>query len=168
MWPARQRLGGLRGAVATRRGGQARRLPRPAMPGQTCRRVPWAGVLACPCASRRFGRHGQRSTAAHGTRLLPAMTARRAIVGRCGGLPGVLLMLPLLGLAVAGGFGCDRRDAMGHGATTSPTTQPGRKTVASLVPAATDLLLGMGAGDRLVAGRNYDVPRGGLRAAAGG
>ena len=74
----------------------------------------------------------------------------------------VIFLLPLLATLLAGAFACDRHDAMG-GATTAPSTHPGRKTVASLVPAATDLLLAMGAGDRLVAVSNYDVPRHGVR-----
>ncbi len=40
-----------------------------------------------------------------------------------------------------------------------PATQPANPTVASLVPAATDLLVGMGASDRIVAISTYDKPR---------
>jgi iron complex transport system substrate-binding protein len=40
--------------------------------------------------------------------------------------------------------------------TASPTTSSSLPTVASLVPAATDLILGMNAGDRLVAVSTYD------------
>lgn len=40
---------------------------------------------------------------------------------------------------------------------TTATTRPAGATVASLVPAATDLILSMGAGDRLVAVSNYDT-----------
>lgn len=56
--------------------------------------------------------------------------------------------------------GCKRRPA---GETTKvPTTTAVREvrpTVASLVPAATDLLLGMGVGDHLVAVSHYDTRR---------
>ena len=49
---------------------------------------------------------------------------------------------------------CDRgRPGVG------PTTRPGKAAVASLVPAATDLLLDMGARDRLVAVSNWDADR---------
>lgn len=41
----------------------------------------------------------------------------------------------------------------------APTTQPASPTVASLVPAATDLLVGMGAADRIVAISTYDKAR---------
>jgi iron complex transport system substrate-binding protein len=40
-----------------------------------------------------------------------------------------------------------------------PTTQPTVRTVASLVPAATDLIIGMGARDRLLAVSTYDRQR---------
>jgi iron complex transport system substrate-binding protein len=54
--------------------------------------------------------------------------------------------------------GCDRSDALAP--TTLPTTQSsGGKTVASLVPAATDMIIGMGARDRLVAVSNWDAER---------
>src|SRR5256885_1184572 len=42
------------------------------------------------------------------------------------------------------------------------TTKPHPLKIASLVPAATDLLLAMGAGDRLVAVSNYDFERDGI------
>ena len=45
--------------------------------------------------------------------------------------------------------GCDR-----HPPTA--TTRPGRPTVASTVPAATDLVVGMGLADRLVAVSTFD------------
>lgn len=49
-------------------------------------------------------------------------------------------------------IGCER--------PAPPTTQPGKAPrIASLVPAATDLLVGMGAGDHLVAVSNWDAPR---------
>jgi iron complex transport system substrate-binding protein len=54
-------------------------------------------------------------------------------------------------------IGCDGKPA-------SPAAPAGtRPRVASLVPAATDLLLGMGAGDHLVAISNYDIDREGTR-----
>ncbi|HEY8751086.1 MAG TPA: ABC transporter substrate-binding protein [Tepidisphaeraceae bacterium] len=43
------------------------------------------------------------------------------------------------------------------GSTGAPPAQNKSPTVASLVPAATDLLVGMGAGDHLVAVSNYDL-----------
>jgi iron complex transport system substrate-binding protein len=48
---------------------------------------------------------------------------------------------------------CDR----GH--TTAPTTRPANPTIASTVPAVTDLIIGMGARDRLVAVSTYDRDR---------
>src|SRR4051794_4265348 len=47
--------------------------------------------------------------------------------------------------------GCDR------GVSAPPPSQKKSPTVASLVPAATDLIVGMGAGDHLVAVSNYDL-----------
>src|SRR4051812_22580320 len=47
---------------------------------------------------------------------------------------------------------CDRA-----GSSAAPAPQKKSPTVASLVPAATDLLVGMGAGDHLVAVSNYDL-----------
>ncbi|HZZ41864.1 MAG TPA: ABC transporter substrate-binding protein [Tepidisphaeraceae bacterium] len=60
----------------------------------------------------------------------------------------LLVTLPLLLLS------CNRN-------IPSPTTRPSvtHPTIASLVPAATDLLVGMGAADHLVAISNYDTPR---------
>lgn len=49
-------------------------------------------------------------------------------------------------------IGCER-------ATPQTRRSVKRPTVASLVPAATDLLLGMGAGDHLVAVSHYEAPR---------
>ena len=46
---------------------------------------------------------------------------------------------------------CDAKPLAG------PATRPAGVTVASLVPAATDLILSMGAGNRLVAVSNYDT-----------
>jgi iron complex transport system substrate-binding protein len=60
---------------------------------------------------------------------------------------GVMLLL-LASLAYEG-----RRQGSNRSSAKSPR-------VASLVPAATDLLIGMGAGDHLVAVSNYDVERG--------
>lgn len=57
----------------------------------------------------------------------------------------------MLLLAVAM-FGCERSTP------APPTSQPSTITVASLVPAASDLIVGMGAADRLVAVSNFDVP----------
>ena len=56
------------------------------------------------------------------------------------------------------GVGCERTPATG--ATTSP--RKASPTVVSLVPAATDLILGMGAGDHLVAVSNWDADRAGI------
>lgn len=55
-------------------------------------------------------------------------------------------MILLLGIT-----GCSKASA--------PATQPGVRTIASLVPAATDLIIGMGARDRLVAVSTYDRQR---------
>ncbi len=49
--------------------------------------------------------------------------------------------------------GCDR------GSPPAAGTQPTRITVASTVPAATDLVVGMGAADQLVAVSTYDAGR---------
>jgi iron complex transport system substrate-binding protein len=63
----------------------------------------------------------------------------------------------LMGLALVL-CGCGK--APPPAATTGPATgASGLPTVASLVPAATDLILGMGAGDQLVAISNYDQDR---------
>lgn len=59
-------------------------------------------------------------------------------------------LLPCLIAVALGAAGCDRKTpALPTATTKSPT-------VASLVPSATDLILGMGAGDHLVAVSNYD------------
>src|SRR5688572_20196128 len=55
-------------------------------------------------------------------------------------------------------FACERE--VPATAVATPKKAP---TVASLVPAATDLIVGMGAGDHLVAVSNYDVEREGTR-----
>lgn len=66
----------------------------------------------------------------------------------------VLVLVRLL-LATAG---CDRpADRHASPAATAPAAQ--RPTIASLVPAATDLIVGIGARDHLVAISNYDVDR---------
>jgi iron complex transport system substrate-binding protein len=53
--------------------------------------------------------------------------------------------------------GCNRSSANGAAPTTAPTTSPSKITVASLSPAATDLIVGMNAAaDHLVAVTNYD------------
>jgi iron complex transport system substrate-binding protein len=66
--------------------------------------------------------------------------------------------LPLLMCLAMIACGCEKRAE--QPATTTPATGPsGLPTVASLVPAATDLILGMGAGDQLVAISNYDLDR---------
>lgn len=50
--------------------------------------------------------------------------------------------------------GCSRQPAP---PATQPASQPAVKTVASLVPAATDLLIAMGAADRIVGVSTYDA-----------
>jgi ABC-type Fe3+-hydroxamate transport system substrate-binding protein len=55
--------------------------------------------------------------------------------------------------------GCDRKASPAN----PPAPAAARPTVASLVPAATDILLDMGAGDHLVAVSNYDISRDGIR-----
>jgi iron complex transport system substrate-binding protein len=68
-------------------------------------------------------------------------------------LPAVLVVLMV--------FGCDDRTAR---SPSTPTTSPNSpQKIASLVPAATDLLIAMGAGDRLIAVSNYDFDREGVR-----
>jgi iron complex transport system substrate-binding protein len=68
-----------------------------------------------------------------------------------------ILLLAAVALAATAGLvaGCD--GDRGGSSTTAPVD--GKPTVASLVPAATDLILAMGAGDQLVAVSNYDYPR---------
>jgi iron complex transport system substrate-binding protein len=63
-----------------------------------------------------------------------------------------LIALVLAGILI----GCGKAPSE----SASPATRPGAPTVASLVPAATDLLIAMGRSDRLVAVSNYDTPRG--------
>ena len=56
--------------------------------------------------------------------------------------------------------GCDRQGATAEPQPTpGASTKPAHVTVASLVPAATDLILGMGAGEQLVAVSNWDAER---------
>jgi iron complex transport system substrate-binding protein len=55
--------------------------------------------------------------------------------------------------------GCDRGDASARGAAGGAGTASTRPTVASLVPAATDMILAMGCRDQLVAISNYDEDR---------
>lgn len=56
-------------------------------------------------------------------------------------------------------FGCDRSAATAPNAPAATTRAAGAKTVASLVPAATDMIVGMGARDHLVAMSNWDAAR---------
>jgi ABC-type Fe3+-hydroxamate transport system substrate-binding protein len=79
-----------------------------------------------------------------------------------------LAILLSIGAGLAAPAGCERPETSSDGsAATSTRPTPAaadrRVTVASLVPAATDLILFMGAGDRLVAVSNYDVARDGTR-----
>src|SRR4029079_19088960 len=68
--------------------------------------------------------------------------------------------LPLLFLAVLIGLtGCDRRTATPAWRPTTVATSSSYVTVASLVPAATDLICGMSAADHLVAVSNWDADR---------
>jgi ABC-type Fe3+-hydroxamate transport system substrate-binding protein len=55
--------------------------------------------------------------------------------------------------------GCERAPARGEAAGASSPPSNASPTVVSLVPAATDLILGMGAGDHLVAVSNWDADR---------
>ena len=68
--------------------------------------------------------------------------------------------LPLI-VIVAATFslfpGCDRDRATSAAATTQATRPITKPTVASLSPAGTDLLIGMGAGDHLIAVSNWDA-----------
>jgi ABC-type Fe3+-hydroxamate transport system substrate-binding protein len=65
--------------------------------------------------------------------------------------PIILLIL----LAIASFVGCGKESGPANPAATKPAV----KTVASLVPAVTDLIIGMGARDRLVAVSTYDRQR---------
>ena len=67
----------------------------------------------------------------------------------------LLLIAPLIALA-----GCERRadSTASTSRTAPPATQPA-VTVASLSPAATEILIGLGLADRLVAVSNFDRPR---------
>ncbi len=69
---------------------------------------------------------------------------------------GHLLVIGIWSLVITSS-GCDRHQP----AATSPATVPAAISprVASLVPAATDLLIGMNAGDHLVAVSNWDADR---------
>lgn len=69
----------------------------------------------------------------------------------------VRLLMPLLAVLASGG--CGEKNA------GAPATRPAaaRPTVASLVPGATDLIVGMGAADHLVAVSTYDLDRDGTR-----
>jgi iron complex transport system substrate-binding protein len=58
-----------------------------------------------------------------------------------------------MALALVGAVGCDRAPQ------PAPSSAPSRVTVASLVPAATDLIIAMKATDQLVAISNYDPDR---------
>src|SRR5687767_8215869 len=60
----------------------------------------------------------------------------------------LMTLLLVLGATPA----CDR-----PGPPSSATRPSGHRKIASLVPAATDMLLGMGAGDHVVAVSNYDT-----------
>jgi len=61
---------------------------------------------------------------------------------------------------LATALACDERDAKSTTNPSGSSTAPGaRVTVASLVPAATDLIINMHAGDQLVAISNYDPDR---------
>src|SRR5215203_801101 len=57
-------------------------------------------------------------------------------------------------LLLTAAIGCDQNSST---ATQPATTR--RVTVASLSPAATEILIGMGAGERLVAVSNFEPPR---------
>jgi len=68
--------------------------------------------------------------------------------------------------ALIGTIGCDRDSSTsGRGGTTSwpASASPRGGTVASLVPAATEIIIGLGAADHLVAVSNFDLPRDGTR-----
>jgi iron complex transport system substrate-binding protein len=73
-------------------------------------------------------------------------------------IPIPFLLLVAACLALVACAGCDGDRA---GPTTTSSDPPAKPTVASLVPAATDLILAMGAGDQLVAVSNYDYTRDG-------
>ncbi len=70
-----------------------------------------------------------------------------------------LIFLPVFLLLISLD-GCDRG---GSNSSWPASTAPRPGTVASLVPAATEILIGMGLGDKLVAVSNFDLPRDGTR-----
>ena len=61
------------------------------------------------------------------------------------------------------GIGCDRKPAapaaLGSASAAAPASRKKEPTIASLSPAATDLLVGIGAANHLVAVSNYDTAR---------
>lgn len=69
----------------------------------------------------------------------------------------LLFLAALIGVLGCVGAGCDRSSSW------PATTARKDGSVASLVPAATEMLIGLGAGDRLVAVSNFDVQREGTR-----
>src|SRR3954471_18121548 len=71
---------------------------------------------------------------------------------RCGSRTPIILLILL---AIASAVGCEKAAARPN----SASTKPAGKTVASLVPAVTDLIIGMGARERLVAVSTYDRQR---------
>jgi iron complex transport system substrate-binding protein len=71
--------------------------------------------------------------------------------------PKPLLIFLFILSAMSAGLGCDSRNPPGHSTSTTQPTDQSIPRIASLVPAATDMLLAIGARDRLVAVSNYDL-----------
>src|SRR5689334_17306094 len=75
--------------------------------------------------------------------------------------PGVAIAL----LILVSPLGCDRNSSPASPASPAAKRSPAstrsndRVTIASLVPAATDMLIGMGAADHLIAVSNWDADR---------
>ncbi|QOV89467.1 ABC transporter substrate-binding protein [Humisphaera borealis] len=85
-------------------------------------------------------------------------TLNQSSAAGCRGAWGSVVVLCFCLVVVVGAVvGCDRRSAQ------NPATSPGKVTVASISPAATDLIVGMGAKDHLVAVSNFDQTRGETR-----
>jgi ABC-type Fe3+-hydroxamate transport system substrate-binding protein len=72
------------------------------------------------------------------------------------GFPSAVALCCAIACGIASG--CDRSPA-GNPPATRATTSPAIVTVASLSPAATDILIGLGAADQLVAVSNFDPAR---------
>src|SRR5689334_2219707 len=107
-----------------------------------------------PTTTSDRGKHGPRAEPlAFDTDLPQIYHPRRMGQRRARGLWQKFFAGALLCVACVG---CDRaHNSALRAATTSSSTAPARPTVASLVPAATDMIIAMGCGDQLVAISNF-------------